>query len=278
MHTFAEGSATAWVPTALTSSASASAVSTSATDSMITPTTGPRASEEGEVPLPTAAAAATVPPVPTVRHSTDELLVRTSDWLAFQLRECVSEPVTIRDALLRGRGLSVDEVLTARALHDRSPLPTFLRWGGPESSVADQLVKLARCQRTLLHVKGEEAREVRFRISLQSMGLGETLLTYAATEFVDPRVMDRRLSLDVLCHPGEEIVPVLVLKLGLARAAVEELTSETCARLSLEGDLWASASAAWERDMEHAWVHSKRWAETITANAGASGFRSSSGR
>jgi hypothetical protein len=150
-----------------------------------------------------------------------------------------------------------------------------LRWNGPEDLAGVQIAKLARTHQHLLATNGDEARTLRFRARLQAMDLESTLISYAATELVDPRILDSTLSLEVLCHASRDVSPGVIVRLGLARAHLDEIDDDMADPAFLQDDMWPIAQQAWHREMLNAKSVATKWAQQVVAlgRAGALAWR-----
>lgn len=199
----------------------------------------------------------------------DQAVFRTVRFTGFDLvlgetmRNAVDRSLSIRRLLQDGRGLEADEVLRIRALHKGTQLRPELAWGGPDTGVGEQLTRLAHAQQALTADSAGNVRELRFRLRIQGIGLEECLVSYAATELVDPLVLDPTLSLDVLCHADLEMTNEVILKLGLARAFSQEVEYPSTSSNFSEDPLWPVICRVWEQEMAFAKGVSKRWAEAV---------------
>lgn len=197
------------------------------------------------------------------------------EWLGARVRDSVEGSISIKDVLLQGRDLIPDDVLRKRAVHRGVMLLPEFHWNGPDDLAGAQIAKLAHTHQRLLATNGDEARTLRFRARLQAMDLESTLISYAATEFVDPRILDRQLSLEVLCHSARDMTPEVIVRLGLARAHLDEIDDEMADSAFLLDDLWPVVQQAWHREMLNAKSIATKWAEKVVTEgrAGALAWR-----
>jgi len=188
-----------------------------------------------------------------------------STWLTAQLQDCIEDGQSIRQVIAGGRSLVAEKVMRLRALHRGHDLREDLRWAGPEMLVGRQLIKLAAAHERLSEQSREAAQQTLFRVRIESMILERSLLSYAATELIDPQIMDSTLSLDGLCHADIEMPAEVIVRLAMARAYHDEVELEHPHATFQGDDLWPSVLATWLRNMEFAKGVAKVWAEEVIA-------------
>lgn len=193
---------------------------------------------------------------------------KPSLWFGEVIRRSVDRNLTIRTVIDLGRGLNAEDVLRIRALHKGTHLRSDLQWSGSEILVGEQLTKMAHTQRSLLLSRGLDGsadgdRDLRLRMRIQGIGLEDALLGYAATELIDPVIMDSTLSLDVLCHADLEMTSNVISRLGLARAHHDEV-AQAVKRHSFRSDgMWSIVEQAWQTEMAMARGVARHWAESV---------------
>lgn len=216
--------------------------------------------------------------VASVQASTRPSSNRRLSFLSDDLWHALDRELSIRQVLRLGRDLDVDDVLRIRALHRGVDLRPELRWDGPGSFVADHLLDLSAARRELARAESTRTatEALRERVRLAGIKLELTLISYLATELVDPQILDSYLALDVLCHGDSEVSREVLMRIGLARALMEEgdfLDQTKACRHAA----WSLILEGWQREAAGAGHIAAEWAESTVHNARLSALGASSG-
>ncbi len=183
----------------------------------------------------------------------------TSDWLSQQLWEILPS-MSVREALRQGQGLNSAFVIRMRALGSvdigAGQLPLRLPI---EPGLGSRLAGLATARDVQPDLSAEDAR---LQVADACEEVRNAMLGYVAAEFVRPRIMGATRSLDVLCCADDLIPSAVLVKMGLARAFVEE-REQADRPGDVNEDAWSTIVHTWERDMAYAKATVKRWADLV---------------
>ncbi len=185
----------------------------------------------------------------------------TSDWLSEIMRTCVDDS-TVRRVLHDGAGVDVSVALRLKALQSGGNVPPQHLPAPMAPTLLEGLCDLADSRHRLLTPGLEEHADAAQAISLKSNQVCQTLVSYAALEVLDSKIMSPVRSLDVLCRPDDTMPSPVIIKLALARADLDE-RADYGNEHKVNPSTWEAVTHAWDRDMAHAKATAKRWSDLV---------------